>query len=117
MTTDLAHQILVGRIPGEWEFSTIENCNMNSDSLERGIYRGLKLTDLILKIVEKIIEKLIRQQLGNEEMEFSFMTRCGPTNTIFILRQLLEKYLTKKNSYFPFAHLEKTFNRVTRDVV
>ena len=73
--------------------------------------------DLILKIAEKIIEKLIRQQVDIDEMQFSLIPACGTTNTIFILRQLLEKYLAKKkNSQFPFAHLKKAFNRVTKDV-
>ena len=72
---------------------------MNSYSLERGNYRGLKLTDLILKISDKIIEKLIRQQVDIDEMQFSFIPACGTATTIFILRQLLEKYLAKKEEF------------------
>ena len=38
------------------------------------------------------------------------MPGCGTTNTIFILRQLLEKYFAKKkNLYVAFVDLEKAF--------
>ena len=38
--------------------------------------------------------------------------------SIFILRQLQEKYLAKKkNLYFAFVDLKKAFDRVSRDVV
>lgn len=50
MLTNLINQIIVERvIPG--------------DALERRNYRGLKLTSLILKIVERGIVKATRQQI------------------------------------------------------
>ena len=46
-------------------------------------------------------------------MQFGFMPSRGTTDTIFILRQLQEKYLQmKKNIYFAFVDLEKAFNHV-----
>ena len=47
------------------------------------------------------------------------MPGCGTTNTIFILRQLQEKYFAKKkNLYVAFVDLEKAFReRVLRDVI
>ena len=51
-------------------------------------------------------------------MRFGFISGCGTTNAIFILRQLQEKYLAKKeNFYFAFVNLEKGFDQVPRDVV
>ena len=56
-----SNQTIGGVIPAEWELNTIVNCHKEKgDSLERGNYRGLKLTDQILKISERNIEKLIR---------------------------------------------------------
>ena len=63
--------------------------------LERGNYRGLKLTDHILKIAERVIEHLVRQQVDINEMQFGFMPGRGTTDAIFILRQLQEKYQKK----------------------
>ena len=83
MITDLVNQIIVGFIPEEWEPRTIENCfKGKGDSLERESYRGVILTDQILKIAERIIEKLIRQQVDFDEMQFGFMPGCGTTNAI-----------------------------------
>ena len=120
MITNLVNCIIAeGVIPSDWELSTILNCYKGKgDALERGNYRGLKLTDHILKIVERVIENLVRQQVDINEMQFGFMPGRGTTDAIFILRQLQEKYLAKrKNLYFAFVDLEKAFDRVPRDVV
>ena len=54
MITRPSNQIIGGVIPAEWELNTIVNCyKEKGDSLERGNYRGLKLTDQILKIAER----------------------------------------------------------------
>ena len=54
MITDPVNQIIVeGVIPGERELSTIANCYKGKgNSFKRGNYRGLKLTDQVLKIAE-----------------------------------------------------------------
>ena len=78
MITDLVNQIIVeGVTPAEWELSTILNCcKGKGNSLDREIYRGLKLTDQILKRTERIYEKLIRQQVHIDEMQFIYKTGC-----------------------------------------
>ena len=51
-------------------------------------------------------------------MQFGFMSGCGTTNAIFILRQLQDNYFAKKkNLYTAFVDLEKAFDRASRDVV
>ena len=46
----------------------------------------MKLTDQVLKIADRITEKLTRRQVGIDQMQFSFMPRCGTTKAGFILR-------------------------------
>ena len=42
-----------------------------------------------------------------DEIQFGFMLRHGATNSAFILRQLQEKYLVKKNNlHFAFVDSE-----------
>ena len=49
-------------------------------------------------------------------MQCSFMSGCGTTDAIFIVRQLQEKHLTaNKPLYMAFFDLEKAFDRVPRD--
>ena len=67
--TDLLNLIIVGVLGAEWELSTIVNCyKEKGDSLEKENYRGLELTDQILKIADRIIEKFMRQQVDIDEI-------------------------------------------------
>ena len=51
-------------------------------------------------------------------MQFGFMPGRSTTDAIFILRQLQERFLSKrKNLYFAFVDLEKAFDRVPRAVL
>ena len=106
-------------MPGDWQVSSIVNCfKGKGDALERGNYRGLKLLEQVMKILERIVDKLIREQVHINDMQFGFMKGRGTTDAIFIARQLQEKYIAKKKKlYFAFVDLEKAFDRVPRDVV
>ena len=77
----------------------------------------MKLTEHILKVVECIIEVIIRDIVNIDEMQFGFMPGRGTTDTIFILRQIQEKYIKNCNLYFAFVDLEKAFDRVPRKVL
>ena len=83
-----------------------------------GNYRGLKLLDQGLKVVERIVEGFLRSHVDIDSMQFGFMPGRGTTDPIFIMRQLHEKYLGKgKDLYFMFIDLEKAFDRVPRKVL
>ena len=61
-----------------------------------------------MKILEHILNTIIREQVSINNMQFGFMPGRSTTDTIFILRQLQEKYLQKKkNIYLAFVNLEK----------
>ncbi|KAI8481620.1 hypothetical protein Bbelb_406210 [Branchiostoma belcheri] len=107
------------RIPNDWNLSYIINCYKGKgDPLERGNYRGLKLLDQVLKVVERVLEPMIREQVHIDSMQFGFTPGRGTTDAIFILRQLQEKFLSKrKDLYFMFVDLEKAFDRVPREVL
>ena len=50
-----------GRIPDEWNDSFIISLlKWKGDALDRGNYRGLKLKEQVLKVIERIIENIIR---------------------------------------------------------
>ena len=90
--TELANQNIVGVILAEWGVGTIIKYQKGKgDAL-----RGQKITDQFLEIVERVIGKLIRKNADIDAMQFGFLPRCGTSNAIFILIQLLEKYLPKK---------------------
>ena len=92
-----------GRIPTDWQESYIVNLYKGKgDALNRGNYRGLKLIDQVIKVLERVVESLIRQRVEIDEMQCSFMSGRGTTDAIFIEGQLQEKHLTaNKPSTWP----------------
>ena len=78
-------------------------------------YRGLKLIDKVMKILECVVEGFIRQRVVINDMQCGFMQGRGTTDAIFILHQLKEKHLVAgKPLYLAFIDLEKAFDSATR---
>ena len=74
-------------------------------------YRGLKLTEQVMKVLERIVEGLIRQVLSIHDCQFGFVPGRGTTDEIFVIMQLQEKYLAaNKRLYMAFVDLEKQFD-------
>ena len=79
MIRDLAAAIIRdGKVPSDWEQSFIV-CLFKGkrDALERGNYRGLKLTEQVMKILERIVDGL-RQLVSIDNSQFGFVPgRCN----------------------------------------
>ena len=114
-----------GKIPEDWQMSFILNLYKGKgDALNRGNYKGLKLTEHVMKVMERIVDKMIREMIAIDEMQFDFIAGRGTTDAIFIIRQLQEKFLSRKDPndknltlFFAFVDLEKAFDRVPRKVL
>ena len=120
MIRDLATAIIRdGKVPTDWEESFIVCLYKGKgDALDRGNYRGLKLTEQAMKILERIVDGLIRQVVSIDDSQFGFVPGRGTTDAIFVVRQLQEKYLAvNKRLYMAFVDLEKAFDRVPRKVI
>jgi len=73
---------------------------------------------LAMKVVKRIFEYRIRQHIDVDDMQFGFLKAKGTTDTIFIVRQMQEKFRAKgKKLCFGFVYLEKAFDRVLREVI
>jgi len=71
-----------------------------------------------MKDVERIFEHRIRQQIGIDDMQIGFMKGKGTTDAIFMAIQMQENFRVKgKKLYFGFVDLEKSFDRVPREVI
>ena len=117
---DLTEDIISeGCIPTDWQESFIVNLfKGKEDALNRGNYRGLKLIEQVMKVLEHVVEGLIRQRVEIDEMQCGFMSSHGTTDAIFIVLQLQEKHFAaNKPLYMAFVDLEKAFDRVPRDVI
>ena len=107
-------------IPVDWEESFILNLYKAKDvALDHDNYRGLKLTDQVIKLLERVLDSSIRQMVNVEEKQLAFLPGRGTTDAIFIVRQLQKKYIAAANMrlYFAFIYLEETFDRVPRKVL
>ena len=107
------------KVPSDWEQSFIVCLYKGKgDALERGNYRGLKLTEQVMKILERIVDGLIRQLVSIDNSQVGFVQGRGTTDAIFVVRQLQEQYLAaNKRLYMAFVDLEKAFDRVPRKVI
>lgn len=120
LVTNLLNAILYEcRVPDDWLRSVIINVYKGKgDALERGNYRGIKLLDQVMKVMERVLEGMIRDKVTISDMQYGFMPGKGTTDAIFLVRQLQEKYRAKKRElYYVFVDLEKAFDRVPREVV
>ena len=90
MIRDLAAAIIRdGKVPSDWEQSFIVCIYKGKgDALERGNYRGLKLTEQVMKVLEKIVDGLIRHVVSIDDSQFGFVPGRGTTDVIFVVRQL-----------------------------
>lgn len=113
------HVFRDGIIPKDWEGSYILNLYKGKGgALDRGNYRGLKLTDQVMKLLERVLDGFIRGMVEVDEMQFGFVPGRGTSDAIFIVRQLQEKHIAANRTlYFAFVDLEKAFDRVPRKVL
>ena len=117
---DLCNSIVrEGCMPVEWNKSWMVNVYKGKgDALVCGSYRGIKLLDHVMKVLERVIENRVRSSVKIDDMQFGFRSGRGTTDAIFIVRQVQEKFLAKKKDlWMAFVDLEKAFDRVPRDVV
>ena len=95
--------IAEGVVPADWRDSIIVNLfKGKGNALDRENYRGLKLTDHVMKLVEHVLERRIRKMVDIDEMQFGFVSGRSATDAVFIVRQLQEKYLAVKKPLFCF---------------
>ena len=88
------------------------------DVMSCGSYRGVKLLEYAMKIVERVLEKQIRMLVNLNEMQFGFMPGKGTVDAIFIVRRMQEEYQKKdKKLYMCFVDMKKAFDRVPRKVM
>ena len=95
MIHDLATVIIRdGKVPTDWEQSFIVCLYKGKgDALDRGNYRGLRLTEQAKKILEMIVDGLTGQVVSIDDSQFGFVPGRDTTDSIFVVQQLQEKYL------------------------
>ena len=106
--TVIADIIHFKNLPTEWEQSIIVSlCKGKGITLERGNYRGIKLLDQVIKVLERVAENFLRQ-VHIDDMQSGFLPGYSTTVAIFIVHQLQEMlHRVNKTLYMAFVNLEK----------
>ena len=113
MIPDFATAIMRdGKASTDWEESFIVCLYKDKgNALDRGNYRGLRLTEQAMKVLEKIVDGLTRQVVSIDDSQFGFVPGRGTTDAIFVVPQLQEKDLAvNKRLYIAFMDLEKSYD-------
>ena len=78
MIADLTNSIIRDNtMPNKWNDSIIISLYKGKgEALDRGNYRGLKLTEHILKVIERIIEDIIRNVVQIDDMTICSLNSC-----------------------------------------
>ena len=75
-----------GKIPEDWSRSWLVNVYKGKgDALTCGSYRGIKLIEHAMKVLERVIERRVRNIVKIDSMQFGFMAGKSTTDAIFIL--------------------------------
>jgi hypothetical protein len=97
-------------------FST--NLQEQGDTQSCTNYRGIKLMSHTIKLWERIIEHRLRGVTNVTKNQFGFMPRRSTMEAIFLISQLMERCREqKKYLHMIFIDLEKTYDKVTRNVM
>jgi len=100
-----------GCIPEDWKSSVVLPIYKGKgDPMECGSYRGIKLLEHAIKVVERIFEHRIRWHIDIDDMQFRLMKGRGTTDAIFIVTQMQEFRAKGKKLYSGFADLDKAFD-------
>ena len=99
MTSFFNHTIYIARVPYDCHSSYIFSLfKGKGDALYCGNYRGLKLQEHWVEILEHILSTNIGELGCIKNMQFGFMAGRGTTDLIFMLKKLQAGYFKiKKN--------------------
>ena len=85
----------------EWKASVIVSIFKGKGNvMSCGSYRGVKLLEHAMKIIERVLERRIQTLVNLNEMQFGFMPRKGTVDAIFIVKRMQQEYQKKDKKLY-----------------
>ena len=72
-------------MPDEWALNVVVPMfKGKGDAMTCGVYRGVKLLEYAMKIVEKVLERRLQRMVKVDEKQFGFMPGKVTIDAVFI---------------------------------
>ena len=105
----LCQRVLDGEgMSEEWKTSVVVPIFKGKGNvMDCGAYRGIKLLEHAMKIMERVLENRIRELVMINEMQFDFMQGKGTTHALFILRRMQVEFRGREKVVHVFCGFGK----------
>jgi len=117
---ELCQRVLDGKVmPDEWKTSVVVPIfKGKGDVMNCEAYRGVKLLEYSMKIVESVLERRIRALIKLDEMQLDLCLGKGQ-QMLYLYCNVYKRNIKIRESFFCdlWIYIEKPFDRVPRKVI
>jgi Reverse transcriptase (RNA-dependent DNA polymerase) len=107
------------KMSDEWRRSILVSIFKNKGDIQSCTnYKGIKLMSHTIKLWERVIEHSLRKLTTVSKNQLGFMFERSTMETIFLIRQLMERHREQKNDlHMIFIDLKKTYDKLPRNIM
>jgi hypothetical protein len=105
------------KMPDEWRSSLVPIFKNKGDIQSCTNYRRINLMSHTMKLWARVIEHRLRGMTHITMNQFGFMPVRSTMEAIFFIRQVMERYKEQKDMHMVFIDLEKTYNKIPRNLM
>jgi hypothetical protein len=105
-------------MPDEWRSILVPIYKNKGDIQSCTNYRGIKLMSHTMKLWERVIDHRLRAITRVSMNQFGFMPGRSTMESIFLIRQVMERYMEKKKDLnIVFIDLEKAYDKIPMNIM